>query len=90
MAAPSGAPRGLTIINLIKEMFRWMKPTLRKLYLPPYKAAVDAGAMSVMASFSSWRTTKMHAQKYLLTDVLKNELGFKGLYCLRLGWDRSS
>ena len=52
--------------------------TLRKLYLPPYKAAVDAGAMSIMASFSSWRTTKMAAQKYLLTDVLKNELGFKG------------
>ncbi len=52
--------------------------TLRKLFLPPYKAAVDAGVMSVMASFSSWRTTKMHAQKYLLTDVLKGELGFKG------------
>ena len=52
--------------------------TLRRLFLPPYKAAVDAGAMSVMASFSSWKTTKMHAQKYLLTDVLKNELGFKG------------
>jgi beta-glucosidase len=52
--------------------------TLRKLYLPPYKAAVEAGVMSVMASFSSWRGTKMHAQKYLLTDVLKNELGFKG------------
>jgi beta-glucosidase len=52
--------------------------TLRRLYLPPYKAAVDAGAMSVMASFSSYRGTKMHAQKYLLTDVLKNELGFKG------------
>lgn len=52
--------------------------TLRKLYLPPYKAAVDAGVMSVMASFSSWKTTKMHAQKYLLTDLLKNELGFNG------------
>ncbi len=52
--------------------------TLRKLYLPPYKAAVDAGVMSVMASFSSWRGTKMHANKYLLTNVLKDELGFKG------------
>lgn len=52
--------------------------TLRKLVLPPYKAAVDAGAMSVMASFSSWKGTKMHAQKYLLTNVLKGELGFKG------------
>jgi beta-glucosidase len=52
--------------------------TLRKLYLPPYKAAVEAGAMSIMPSFSSWRGTKMHAQKYLLTNVLKGELGFKG------------
>jgi beta-glucosidase len=52
--------------------------TLRALYLPPYTAAVEAGAMSVMASFSSWNGTKMHAQKYLLTDVLKGELGFKG------------
>ena len=52
--------------------------TLRQMYLPPYKAAVEAGVMSVMASFSSWRGTKMHAQKYLLTNVLKDELGFKG------------
>lgn len=52
--------------------------TLRRLYLPPYKAAVDAGAQSIMVSFSSWNGTKMHANKYLLTDVLKGELGFKG------------
>ena len=52
--------------------------TLRALYLPPYKAAVDAGALSIMVSFSSWNGTKMHAHKYLLTDVLKGELGFKG------------
>ena len=52
--------------------------TIRTLYLPAYQAAVDSGAMSVMASFSSWNGTKMHAQKELLTDVLKGELGFKG------------
>jgi beta-glucosidase len=52
--------------------------TMRELYLPPYKAAVEAGVKSVMASFSSWRGTKMHAQKYLLTNVLKDELGFDG------------
>jgi beta-glucosidase len=52
--------------------------TIRKLYLPPYKAAVDAGAMSIMPSFSSWKGTKMHAQKFWLTNVLKNELGFNG------------
>jgi beta-glucosidase len=51
---------------------------VRALYLPPYRAAVEAGAMSVMVSFSSWNGTKMHAQKNLITDVLKGELGFKG------------
>ena len=51
---------------------------VRKLFLPPYQSAVDAGAMNVMASFSSWKGTKMHAQQYLLTKVLKDELGFNG------------
>jgi beta-glucosidase len=51
---------------------------LRELYLPPYQGAVDAGVMSVMASFSSWKGIKMHAQQYLLTNVLKDELGFQG------------
>lgn len=52
--------------------------TLREVFLLPYKAAIDAGAETVMASFSSWNGVKMHAQKKLLTDVLKGELGFNG------------
>ena len=52
--------------------------TLRRLYLPPYRDAVNAGVGSIMVSFSSWNGRKMSAEKYLLTDVLKNELGFKG------------
>ncbi len=52
--------------------------TLRAKFLPPYQAAIDAGAKSIMVSFSSWNGIKMHAQQYLLTDVLKRELGFKG------------
>ncbi|HEU0291495.1 MAG TPA: glycoside hydrolase family 3 N-terminal domain-containing protein [Anaerolineales bacterium] len=51
---------------------------LRELFLPPYQSAVEAGALNVMASFSSWKGTKMHAEGHLLTDVLKNELGFNG------------
>jgi len=51
---------------------------LRALYLPPYKAAIDAGAMSIMISFSSFGGMKMSAQKHLIMDVLKGELGFKG------------
>ena len=52
--------------------------TLRAVHLPPYKAAIEAGALSVMVSFSSWQGLKMHAHRYLLTDVLKNEFGFEG------------
>lgn len=52
--------------------------TLRRLYLPPYQAAIQAGVGSIMVSYSSWNGLKMHANKYLLTDLLKGELGFKG------------
>ena len=52
--------------------------TLRAVHLPPYAEAIDNGAMCVMVSFSSWQDTKMHAHKYLLTDVLKGEFGFQG------------
>jgi beta-glucosidase len=52
--------------------------TLRNLYLPPYRAAIKAGAGSIMVSYSSWNGEKMHGNKHLLTDVLKGELGFKG------------
>ena len=52
--------------------------TLREIHLPPYISAIKAGALNIMASFSSWGGVKMHAQKYLLSDVLKGELGFEG------------
>jgi beta-glucosidase len=51
---------------------------LRSVYLPPFRAAVKAGAGSVMVSFSSVNGQKMHASKKWITDVLKGELGFKG------------
>jgi beta-glucosidase len=52
--------------------------TLRKIHLPGYTACIKAGAESIMISYSSWNGKKMHANKYLITDVLKTELGFKG------------
>ncbi len=52
--------------------------TLRRIHLPPYQAAIDAGVMSIMVSFSSWGGSRMSAQHYLVTDVLKGELGFQG------------
>ena len=51
---------------------------LREVFLAPYRAAIDAGALNVMASYSSWGGLRMHAHAYLLTDVLKGELGFEG------------
>ena len=47
-------------------------------HLPGYLGAFDAGAMTVMASFSSWQGGKMHANQALLTDVLKSRMGFDG------------
>ena len=52
--------------------------TLRRIHLQGYYAAVRAGVGSIMPSYSSWNGLKMSANKYLLTDVLKNELGFEG------------
>jgi beta-glucosidase len=51
---------------------------LRRLHLAPYPAAVGAGTLTVMASYNSWNRKKMHAHRYLLTDVLKGEMGFTG------------
>lgn len=51
---------------------------LRSIHLAPYERLVKDGVKIVMASFSSYQGTKMHENKYLLTDVLKEELGFKG------------
>lgn len=52
--------------------------TLRQLLLPPYIAAVNAGALSIMTSYSSWNGLPMHAHAFLINDVLKGELGFQG------------
>jgi beta-glucosidase len=47
-------------------------------YLPPYKAAVDAGAGSLMASFNDVNGIPASANKYLLTDILRHRWGFEG------------
>ncbi|NVK57075.1 MAG: glycoside hydrolase family 3 protein [Alteromonadaceae bacterium] len=43
-----------------------------------YVEGLNAGSQSVMASFNSWHGEKIHGSKYLLTDVLKNKMGFDG------------
>lgn len=47
-------------------------------YLPPYKAAVDAGVGSIMASFNEVDGVPASANKFLMTDVLRTQWGFKG------------
>lgn len=51
---------------------------LRAIHLPGYIAAIENDVKTIMASYNSWNGVKMHGNKYLLTDVLKTELGFKG------------
>ncbi len=48
-------------------------------YLPPYKAAIDAGAGSIMTSFNDINGVPASANKWLMTDVLRQQWGFKGL-----------
>jgi beta-glucosidase len=52
---------------------------LRKIHLPPYYAALEEDVLTVMISFSSWNYIKCHANKYLITYLLKDELGFDGI-----------
>jgi beta-glucosidase len=51
---------------------------MRRIHLHPYLAAVDAGVGTIMPSYSSWNGQKISGSEYLLTDVLKGELGFDG------------
>jgi beta-glucosidase len=51
---------------------------LRNLYLPPFKAAIDAGADTVMCSFNSINGVPGCANKFTETDILKKEWGFDG------------
>ena len=52
---------------------------LRQFDLTVYEAAIKAGSKSVMVSSGEINGTPVHASKYLITDVLKNELGFQGV-----------
>ena len=52
--------------------------TFRDVYLPPYKAGVDAGALTLMASFNEIGGIPSSGSKYLLNDILRNEWNFKG------------
>lgn len=73
--AAYGAPQGGRDYNTVDMSERVFLDT----YLPPYKAAIDAGAMSVMTSFNEYDGVPATGSKYLLTELLREKLGFKGL-----------
>lgn len=51
---------------------------LRDIHAQGYFSALGAGAQTVMASYNSWNGAKLHGSDYLLTDVLKEQMGFDG------------
>jgi beta-glucosidase len=53
--------------------------TLREIYLPPFKAAIDAGAGTVMSAFNALNGIPASANPFLLQGILKGEWGFKGV-----------
>ena len=72
-AAYGGAEAGLDY-NTVDVSER----TLREVYLPPYKAGFDAGALSAMASFNEISGVPSHGNPWLLTTLLRDEWGFQG------------
>lgn len=52
--------------------------TLREVFMPPFKACVEAGAYSLMTAHNEVNGVPAHANKWLMTDVLREEWGFKG------------
>ncbi|KAF5470465.1 hypothetical protein F2P56_010979 [Juglans regia] len=51
---------------------------LERIHMAPYLDCISQGVSTVMASYSSWNGRKLHADHFLLTEILKDKLGFKG------------
>lgn len=73
--AAYGAPEGGRDYNTVDMSER----RLRETYLPPYKAAVEAGAATFMSSFNELDGTPATGNAFLLDKILRKEWGFKGL-----------
>ena len=75
--APAG-PGASARFRLDQGDTRVDEATLRRIHLPGYVAAIRAGVGSIMPSYSSWNGVKCSASRRLLTEILKQELGFEG------------
>jgi beta-glucosidase len=65
-----GVDKGNTILS---------EEDLIEIHAQGYISTINAGVQFVMASFNSWNGDKLHGQKYLLSDLLKDQLGFDGI-----------
>ena len=54
--------------------------TLKEVYLPPYKKAIDAGVYSIMAAHNELNGVPCHMSSWLMTDLFRNDWGFDGFY----------
>jgi len=54
--------------------------TLQEIYLPPYKAAVEAGALTFMPAHNEINGIPCHANRFLMNDLVRDQWGFKGFY----------
>lgn len=53
---------------------------LERIHMAPYLDCIAQGVCTIMASYSSWNGTKLHSSRFLLTEILKEKLGFKVSY----------
>ncbi|XP_057428898.1 uncharacterized protein LOC130722240 isoform X2 [Lotus japonicus] len=51
---------------------------LERIHMAPYLDCISQGVSTIMASYSSWNGRRLHADHFLLTEILKEKLGFKG------------
>ena len=58
---------------------------VRSYFLPPFQAAIEVGCMTIMPGHNEVDGMPAHASKWLLTDVVKDELGFQGFYISDMG-----
>ncbi|RDX86327.1 hypothetical protein CR513_32347, partial [Mucuna pruriens] len=56
---------------------------LERIHMAPYLDCISQGVSTIMATYSSWNGRKLHADHFLLTEILKDKLGFKVMVALR-------
>ncbi|CAO2044441.1 unnamed protein product [Urochloa humidicola] len=79
-----GTIRGINENNTVATFHE-----LLGIHMPPYYNAIIQGVSSIMVSYSSWNGVKMHANRFLVTNFLKNKLRFRGFVLSDwLGLDR--